>query len=295
MIHDTKQKIKGKIMEKLEQNSSEWLKWRKQGIGASDVPAILGICPYRTANDIYLSKMDDAPESKGNWATNMGHELEPIARAHYEIHANAEFPAQLIEHRMYNFFRASLDGYNEAKKHHIEIKFVSDQVFEKGECPENYMAQIQFQMALAETTCDLVLINKNKDVKIIPIPRNDDQIAKMIPALLTFWENVTAKIPPTLEKSDCVVTNDTEMLALFMEYEKLKFESDILDEKMDVVKKKLSEKAFHPNIRCGKYKITRVDTKGKIKYDGIPELTGLDLEKYRGKGSTAWKITIGKV
>lgn len=31
----------------------EWLDWRRRGIGGSDVSAIIGISPFRTARDTY--------------------------------------------------------------------------------------------------------------------------------------------------------------------------------------------------------------------------------------------------
>ena len=34
----------------------EWLAYRRQGIGGSDVAAILGISPFRTARDLYDDK-----------------------------------------------------------------------------------------------------------------------------------------------------------------------------------------------------------------------------------------------
>lgn len=33
----------------------EWLTYRRQGIGGSDVAAILGISPFRTARDLYAT------------------------------------------------------------------------------------------------------------------------------------------------------------------------------------------------------------------------------------------------
>ena len=35
----------------------EWLDWRRRGIGGSDVSAIIGISPFRTARDIYYDKV----------------------------------------------------------------------------------------------------------------------------------------------------------------------------------------------------------------------------------------------
>ena len=37
----------------------EWLAYRRRGIGGSDVAAILGISPFRTARDLYDDKLKD--------------------------------------------------------------------------------------------------------------------------------------------------------------------------------------------------------------------------------------------
>ncbi len=53
----------------------EWLDWRRRGIGGSDVSAIMGISPFRTARDIYYDKLGIAAveENEGNWvAMEMG-------------------------------------------------------------------------------------------------------------------------------------------------------------------------------------------------------------------------------
>lgn len=59
----------------------EWLTYRRQGIGGSDVAAILGISPFRTARDLYDDKLNiaSAADDAGNWvALEMGHLLEPL-------------------------------------------------------------------------------------------------------------------------------------------------------------------------------------------------------------------------
>ena len=47
----------------------EWLAYRRQGIGGSDVAAILGISPFRTARDLYDDKLNiaSAVDDTGNW------------------------------------------------------------------------------------------------------------------------------------------------------------------------------------------------------------------------------------
>ena len=47
----------------------EWLAYRRRGIGGSDVAAILGISPFRTARDLYDDKLNIASvaDDAGNW------------------------------------------------------------------------------------------------------------------------------------------------------------------------------------------------------------------------------------
>jgi hypothetical protein len=62
----------------------EWLDWRRRGIGGSDVSAIIGISPFRTARDIYYDKLGIAvvEKNEGNWvAMEMGHPLYPFMLA----------------------------------------------------------------------------------------------------------------------------------------------------------------------------------------------------------------------
>lgn len=38
-------------------SEKEWLTYRRKGIGGSDVAALLGISPWRTARDLYYDKL----------------------------------------------------------------------------------------------------------------------------------------------------------------------------------------------------------------------------------------------
>ena len=47
----------------------EWLAYRRKGIGGSDVAAVLGVSPFRTARDLYYDKLGIAAPvvSDDNW------------------------------------------------------------------------------------------------------------------------------------------------------------------------------------------------------------------------------------
>ena len=64
-----------------EPNSLTWLGARRESVGASDVPAVLGFHPWRTPLDIYKSKVESI-DPKMNSAMEWGHRLEePVAQA----------------------------------------------------------------------------------------------------------------------------------------------------------------------------------------------------------------------
>lgn len=56
---------------------------RRQGITATDVPAILGLHPYRSAIDVWLEKMGEAPPREENERMRWGLLLEGPIRADY--------------------------------------------------------------------------------------------------------------------------------------------------------------------------------------------------------------------
>ena len=80
-------------METEDLSREEWLGWRRQGIGGSDVAAIIGISPFRTARDIYYDKLGIAAveEDKGNWvALEMGNLLEDLVAKIFERRTGLE-------------------------------------------------------------------------------------------------------------------------------------------------------------------------------------------------------------
>ena len=74
------------LVETADLPEEEWLAYRRRGIGGSDVAAIMGISPFRTARDLYFDKRGIAPfeDNEGNWvAMKMGHFLEDLVAKIY--------------------------------------------------------------------------------------------------------------------------------------------------------------------------------------------------------------------
>ncbi len=62
----------------------EWLKYRTQGIGGSDVSIIAGINPFRSAHQLWLEKTGQAePEETESEYAHFGTLLEPVVRKEF--------------------------------------------------------------------------------------------------------------------------------------------------------------------------------------------------------------------
>lgn len=98
----------------------EWLQIRKQGIGGSDVSCVLGHSPFKTARDIYKSKIEDV-EQITNKAIEFGNDFEPIIfnsfkHKYKNIYEVLDYKDIMFRNIWTPFLQASLDGVLVNKK-----------------------------------------------------------------------------------------------------------------------------------------------------------------------------------
>jgi predicted phage-related endonuclease len=62
-------------IERLQQNTSEWHRWRQQGLGASDAPVIMGDAAFKTPRMLWSIKTGRAQEGAPGPAARRGREL----------------------------------------------------------------------------------------------------------------------------------------------------------------------------------------------------------------------------
>jgi putative phage-type endonuclease len=273
-------------MNQIEQGTLEWLRHRHKGIGASDVPVVMNVSPYKKPFDLWEEKIQPEPKfSEPNFIQQKGHNLEPVARAMAELELGMSFTPKLVENEKHGFLKASLDGLSECGQFALEIKYVGRSFAE--ECPDKYYPQIQYQYALTNAKkIYLVQINDDKNISIIHVPMNETYIKEtMMPAVFNFWKMVTEKsynIDPVLKTS-------------LEKYAKMKRLSDLIEEKFDVLKKSIYTMSG-PKLNYGLFNISTVNKAGEIDYKKIVEekFPDLDLEPFRKRGTSYQQIKISK-
>lgn len=278
-------------------NHEEWLEHRRKGIGSSDAPIIMGVSPYSTPYQLWEEKLGRVKPERNTFILDKGHRLEPMARALIEFELGQSFPPKLVVHESEPWLRASLDGMSELGDI-IEIKYMGAEEHASGQIPERYFPQVQHQMVITGVA-KVYFCSFNPDaetkLRIIEVPRDDKYLAEYLVKAAEFWNYVTEATPPPLGPKDSKRIRDNHLVALGNRYADIEGELKKLEEEKEKIKEELlgSDKiASHPKVECGRLQIDRIQRAGNINYKAVPELKGVDLEKYRGKPVIYSKITV---
>lgn len=182
---------------------------RRGYIGSSDVPALLGVDPYRNVMDVWLKKTGRTdPEPTTSRAADLGERLE---RPLVQIVADAlETPVSFDRRRTVDDVLSSqadgwLDDLNElieAKAYGLWNRFFDPAGWgDEGtdQVPFRVLAQVVFGMHVHG--CDrahvTALLGGGLGHRMYVIHRSQDLIDEIVRRALTFWhDHVQADVPP---------------------------------------------------------------------------------------------------
>jgi len=261
---------------KIIQGSEVWHAYRAKHIGASEVPSILGVSPYKTIHQLFLEKTGRAPKFDGNFATRRGNELEPIARNLYNKKYSCNAQPDVEEHPEYKFLSASYDGIDREIKRVIEIKYagkVDHQGAINGHVPNKYIPQVQTQLLVSGyKELDYISFD-GEDMAVVRVHPDIELHKRIIIETTKFWELVQSGVEPA---SDIAVVENLPLLELLNKRESLKSEIDALNVGYEMINAEIKKLATQ-NCVCGPYEIKWTERKGAIDY----EASGIDLEAFR--------------
>lgn len=281
----------------MEQRTDDWLSWRNQGIGSSDAPVVLGVSPYMTRFGLWELKTGRAKPKEANWAMQRGNELEPKARAEYELISDIDMPPQLAVHPKYAFMRASLDGFNASKRRVLEIKFAGreDHALAKaGKVPEKYMPQCQHQLLVTGAELlDYFSFDGNRGV-IVPVEPDLKFQARLIEEEEAFWDLVQRKVAPDLSDRDYATVKDPQLRALFRKYKAAEKRAKKAAASVEALKGEIKGAVKDVRVMYAGVRVLRFERAGNIDYKKVPQLHGVDLEQYRSAPITVTQISVVK-
>lgn len=205
---------------KASERHAAWLEHRKQGLGGSDMAAILGLSKYKTPYELWLEKTgrEQPVDISDKWAVIKGNALEKELRNRFrELHPELECydgtDKSLVSWE-HPFLIASLDGilYDEIRGYGVlEIKTTSAHRGKTDwhdmdgnlKVPDYYMAQVTHYLAVTGWTWGVVYadIGEAEPVEIM-FERDEEDVAAIIKAASDFWAYVQDDTPPSLTATD---------------------------------------------------------------------------------------------
>ena len=286
-----------KIIE-LEQGSEAWLSWRKTVITATDCAAIRGSSPWSTAYKRWQKKIDLGEEQKSNDAMERGKRLEPIIRERFIKKFGMNMTPVVVESSEYEFLGASMDGLSDCGKYILEVKTGGNSLHVKakdGIIPVYYMDQIQQQLLVTGAEKCFYQVggeDPKKDI-IIEVFPDPDFVKDYIPVARAFWKCVAFNEPPALQDSDYKDMSDDGIWKAFaVEYRKINEQIKNLEEIKASYRSELLKLCGDQNCLGEGVRVMKTTMHGRIDYEAIPEIKGVDLNRYRKNPTTTWKILV---
>jgi putative phage-type endonuclease len=190
-------------------NRDQFLERRKQGLGGSDIAAIIGLSPWRTPRDIYLDKKGLADPEPETDAMYWGTTLEDIVAREYSKRTGRKIERcnVLFRHPEHSFLIGNLDRVvydDNGKKPVVSGRLITRRILEcktvsqyaagdwgepgTDQIPEYYKAQVQWYMGLTGAeVCDVAVLIGGRDFRIYTVYRDDEVIAYLFAEGVKFW------------------------------------------------------------------------------------------------------------
>lgn len=280
---------------RLEIGSEEWKKIRRTMITATDVAPIMGLSPYKSALQLYHEKVYGI-EQETNYQMERGLRLEPAARSAFNTLHNCNVNPEFIVHPTISYFAASLDGISMDHLIACEIKcpgHLDHSTAACGNVPAHYIPQLQWQMYVAGLSQIFYFSYHPNDIEpciSILVERDDAFIQTAIIAAQGFYDRLKVHNPPEPTEQDTVQIAEPEFLSCELQFKEVNEQIAILTIRRDTIKEYLINACKDQKAKGILFRYNPVKTKGNVKYSEIPELMGVDLDKYRGEDTIRWRI-----
>lgn len=187
---------------------AEWLVARKHYIGGSDIAAVMGIHPYKTAIDVWADKLNQAPPFEGTLRTRLGEQLEQFVADEFAsaTGTTVEVVEKWFADPEIRYFGGRIDR-KIVPDGVLEIKVVGPRQTHRWSDgpPDEVVCQLQWYLMLTRARLGYVAAMhlESGELQIRELAASDELIAEMRAAGERFWQrHVLTGVPPEPDGSD---------------------------------------------------------------------------------------------
>ena len=182
----------------------EWLAWRKFGIGASDVAALVGMSKWASPMSVWTDKLGLTGGDDDNDFTEFGRRAEPMLTGYFEDRTGLTVRDQqaAVVHPDHEHHRCTLDGRAyESEAGTVPLGPVEYKTTEFGawsSIPDAYAIQVQWQMHVDRAERAFFGVLHGKRFATYEVERDDKVIGQLVEVVDRFWFDhvLTEKAPP---------------------------------------------------------------------------------------------------
>lgn len=202
------------ILEDVTANREQWLAMKKNKVSSSNIAAIAGLSKWRSPLEVWAEWTGKEPNTfQGNRFTQLGNLLEPFVADLYSertgrevrranaLYANKEYPFAVVSPDYFEVRDDDTLGVLEIKTGTLrQIKHWTD-----GRCPEEYIAQLQFQLGILDidhgTLTAFLGLDTDEDYTH-PFQFDAEMFALLIERAEEFLDLVKRDVPPDAGPGD---------------------------------------------------------------------------------------------
>ncbi len=190
------------------ENQEEWLRIRKNYLTGSDIGAVCGMNPYKSAMQVYLDKTSPETEVIDNESMRLGRDLEDYVAGRFMEATGKKVRRSnaMYVHDQYSFMMANIDRLVMGERAGLECKTASPYQADRwkdGKIPEWYYLQCQHYMKVLEMDgWYLAVLIYGKGFQYTYLPRDEELLDHLVKIEKDFWENhIQAKVMPSPDGS----------------------------------------------------------------------------------------------
>lgn len=188
----------------------QWLEFRRQGIGGSDVSAIAGLNRWKSPIEVWMEKTGQLQDKEVGEAAYWGNVLEDVVAREFSRRTGLKVQKRnaILQHPKHLHMLANIDRMivdKDMGRGILECKTANE--YKKGEweeelIPEEYALQVHHYLAVTglKFARIAVLIGGNK-FEIRDIERDEEIIEYLVKIESDFWQLVKSNTPPAMDGS----------------------------------------------------------------------------------------------
>jgi predicted phage-related endonuclease len=192
------------VIPKQKHGSKDWLlaRWKdEQGrcvFGASDIPALMGVSPYKSRAALFADKTNEPVEQPSNAVFDRGNDLEPalIARASKQLGTNIITPEVIYRDGRLSI---SLDGVDNEQSPTLVVEAKTTtrySIYESSDLPAEWLWQGWAQQAVLEVPVWFVVLDRDLRISCVELPDNPLAIDTLLTETNVFGDWVDNNTPP---------------------------------------------------------------------------------------------------